>query len=124
MRSIDESNVSIDLVEGLRLYQNKNFQGSLSFFEDYMKINPESVDATFYAGMSALNIGAKENAFHLLSIVRINSEKYYEEATWVLIGIYLDRGEVENAKNFLRDLIKIENGFYVDRAKELLEKLK
>jgi hypothetical protein len=123
MRSIDENNVSNDLIEGLRLYQNKNFQGSLSFFEDYMKLNPESSDATYYAGMSALNIGAKENAFNLLSIVRINSEKYYEEATWVLVGIYLDRGEVQNAKNFLRDLIKIENGFYTDRAKELLEKL-
>ncbi|MFT5166930.1 MAG: hypothetical protein ACI8P3_002162 [Saprospiraceae bacterium] len=123
LRSIAENTFSPDLAEGIRLYQNKKFQGSLSFFEDYIQINPESTAASYFAGLSALNIGAKENAFNLLSTVRMNDEQLYEEATWVLTGIYLDRGEVDNAKNFLQDLIKIKNGFYVDRAKELLEKL-
>ena len=123
MRSIEDNSVSQDMVEGIQLYQNKNFQASLSFFEDYIKMNPESTVATYYAGMSALKAGAKEIAFDLLLTVRMNDKKLYEEATWVLAGIYLDKGEADNARNLLKDLIKIENGFYTERAQELLEKI-
>ena len=124
MRSVEENSISPAMAEGIQLYQNKNFQASLSFFEDYIKTNPESSVATYYAGMSALKIGEKENAFNLLSTVRINDEKLYEEATWVLAILYLERGEKENARDFLNDLIKVENGFYTERAQALLEEVK
>ncbi len=122
-RSIEMTDLPNELKEGIVLFNNNNFQGSLSFFEDYLTANPESTLATYYAGKSALNIGAKEKALNLLSTVRMNDDKLYEEATWVLSGVYLERGELENAKRLLRDLMKIESGFYSESAEELLNLL-
>jgi len=123
VRGIDEASLPIDLQAGLKLYQQKNFQGSLSFFEDYLKVNPESTVATYFAGMSALNIGEEETAFDFLTTVRMNDDRLYDEASWNLVGIHLERGEVETAKQLLEDLLKVDNDLYRNRAKDLLEKL-
>lgn len=123
MRSIDESGMNQELAKGLKLYQNDNFQASLSFFEDYLKSNPESSVAAFYAGKSSLRIGELERAYNFLLTVRVNDDKLYEEATWALVNVHLNRGEINHAKEMLQELIDMENSFYSDRAKELLKEL-
>ncbi len=122
-RSIDATNLTADLKGGYHLYQDKNYQGSLSFFEDYLKVNPESTTAAYYAGMSALEIGEEESAIDFLTTVRMNDDRLYEEASWRLAGIYLERGSEDKAKALLEDLVKVNNGVYFEQAKELLKEI-
>jgi len=123
-RAIDENSLSADLKNGYHLYQDENYQGSLSFFEDYLKVNPESTTAAYYAGMSAMEIGEKESAIDFLTTVRMNDDRLYEEATWRLAGLYLERGKKDKVSAMLKDLIKVENGAYLEQAKELLLEMK
>lgn len=123
VRAIEDNRIPNALSNGLALYQDENYQASLSFFEDYLKTNPEEAEAAYYAGMSALHLGEREIAYEWLTTTRLNSENLYEEATWRLAGIHLARGEKKKAKDLLRDLTKMESGFFVERGKDLLEKL-
>jgi len=122
-RGIEESPAMLDMKNGIQLFKRKNYHGSLSFFEDYLKTNPESSEATYFAGLSALNIGEKERALDFLTTARVNSEDLYEEATWRIAGIYLEKNEEEKAKVLLKDLLQIKNGFYTQKARDLLEEL-
>lgn len=122
-RGINEDAFSADLKAGVNLFANENYQGSLSFFEDYLESNPESAIASYYAGLSSSKIGETEMAIEYLTTVRLNDDSLYEEATWRLVEIHLAREEKAEAKQLLKDLLKVENGFFEDQAKKLFEEL-
>lgn len=111
-----------DLIAGVRLYEKENYQGSLSFFEDYLETQESGV-AHFYAGLSALKTGALGLAEEYLKTARLNEESLYESTTWYLVKIYLDRGESDKAKQLLQELTVVENGFYSEQAQKLLEEI-
>lgn len=123
VRSIKENSFSKELLTGIELYNNENYQASLSFFEDYLKSKPETVEAAYYAGLSALHVGEQEMAIDWLMTVRLNSDQLYEEVTWRLAEIHLKRGDRKKAKVLLSELVKLNSGYYAEQAKNLLEVL-
>lgn len=123
-RAIDESRFSADLDAGQRLFKKGNHQGSYSFFDDYLTTNPESSIAAYYAGVSAFEIGELDTSIDLLTQVRLNDEQLYEEATWMLAGVYLEKGDDEKAKDLLEEIVQGTGSFYSERAAELLKEIR
>jgi len=123
-RSIDEGNLSADLQPGLSLFNNGELHASLSFFEDYLKLKPESSIAAYYAGMSALELGELGRAFSFLLSARLNDEQLYDLTTWGLVRIHLEREEQAEAILLLEELTKAEDSYIKDNAMSLLKELK
>ncbi|MFK8102214.1 MAG: hypothetical protein AB8G15_06815 [Saprospiraceae bacterium] len=84
---------------------------------------PENAVASFYGGMSALKLAKTSEAIHYLSICRINSARYYEDASWYLALSHLQRGDKKEAKIILEELQGIENGYYEKEVVRLLTEL-
>jgi tetratricopeptide (TPR) repeat protein len=124
LRSINEAELPVDMQAGIKLYQDEDYQASLTFFEEYITSHPESSQAAYYAGLSALKIGEEELALDRMLTARVNDDQLYESATWAIAGIYLNNGKIQDAQSLLEELIKIEDGFYAERAREVLEKIK
>ncbi len=85
---------------------------------------PENAVASFYGGMSALKLAKTSEAIHYLSICRINSDRYYEDASWYLALSYLQKGDQAAAKIVLEELQGIEDGYYEQEVVRLLTELK
>ncbi len=109
--------------EGLELFRNENYQESLFFFENMLVSQPESSVAHYFSGLSALNLGELEKAIENLSYARFNDENYYEVATWNLALANFGIGNTDEAKALITDLLKIEGGYYNDKAEQLLKKI-
>ena len=109
--------------DGLELYQKENYRESLLFFDQILESQPENVVAHYFAGLSALNLGELNKAIENLSYVRFNDEKYYEGATWNLVLANVGLGNKEEAIVLLGELLKIEGGYYSEKAEKLLKKL-
>lgn len=123
-RSINKENLPTDIQPGILLYNKEDFQASLSFFEDYLKLQPESSTAAYYAGLSALDIGELGRALDYLATARINDAQLYDVATWGMVRIHLERGEKQVAIQLLEELLGSPGSFLQDKATILLEDLK
>jgi tetratricopeptide (TPR) repeat protein len=121
-RGLDRELLTEDIIAGVRLYEKENYEGSLSFFEDYLETE-QSALANYYAGLSALETGDLGLSEEYLKTARMNNDDLYESATWFLIKVYLERGNEKEAMDLLKDLTKIENGFYAERAQNLLKEI-
>jgi len=111
------------IAKGLELYRNENYQESFFFFENILESQPESSVAHYFSGLSALNLGELDKAIENLSYARFNDENYYEDATWNLALANFGIGNTDEAKALITDLLKIEGGYYNDKAKQLLKKI-
>ncbi len=109
--------------EGFELYRNENYQESLFFFENMLESQPENSIAHYFSGLSALNLDELDKAIENLSYARLNDENYYEDATWNLALANIGIGNIDEAKALIEDLVKIEGGYYNDKAEKLLKEL-
>jgi len=109
--------------EGFELYRNENYQESLFFFENMLESQPENSIAHYFSGLSALNLDELDKAIENLSYARLNDENYYEDATWNLALANIGIGNIDEAKALIEDLVKIEGGYYNDKAEKLLKQL-
>ena len=78
------------------------------------------MSATFYAGVSNLEIGNTEKAIDLLSTVRMNSPTYYEDATWYLLLANLKLKNIEEVKTLSKEL---KSQRYDERVEKVLERI-
>ena len=111
------------LKEGITLFSEEAYQESLFFFENYLEVEPENATAHYFSGMSALKLGHFNKAIENLTYARINDENFYEDATWNLVLANLGLEKNDEAKALLNDLLKIEGGFYFEKAKKLLKEI-
>ncbi len=109
--------------EGIELYRNEYYQESLFFFENLLEVQPENSTAHYFSGLSAMKLGEMEKAIENLTYARINSEKHYEAATWHLALANLGLEKIEETKALITDLLKIEGGFYSEKAENLLKQI-
>ena len=77
------------------------------------------LDETALAASKTTDDKAIEN----LSYARLNDENYYEDATWNLALANIGIGNIDEAKALIEDLVKIEGGYYNDKAEKLLKEL-
>ncbi len=109
--------------EGIEFFRNENYRESLLFFDNLLESQPENSLAHYFSGLSALQLGELDKAIEDLTYVRLNDEKYYEDATWNLILANVGIDNREEAKELISDLLKIEGGFHNDKAEKLLKEL-
>ena len=87
-------------------------------------LNDTSVIAPrFLMGITQLAMGKYDQAIHLLGSIAGRSVEYRKEAFWYLGLTYLKTGEKESAANCFEFLSK-SPGFYCDRSKKLVRRLK
>ena len=109
--------------EGLEFFREGSYNASLQYFEGINEVQPENGLARFYSGVSALQIGETDKAIEQLTIVRLNDQSYYEHASFYLILANIKKGDKEEAKRLIEDLLKNEGSFYAGKAKAILEEL-
>lgn len=108
---------------GASAFSNQSFEKSIGHFNTYLKENPEHIATNYFKAMALLELGEYKEAIDYFSICSINDESYFEESTWHIALAYLQLKDVEQAKQFLKDLTKDEKSFYYKKAKELLGEL-
>lgn len=110
-------------LEGIEYFRAAQYLESMLFFEQLLESEPEDDTAHFYSGLAALNLGETYKAIEYLTYARLNSDPYYEAATWNLILANLSLNNNDEAKALIADLLKIEGGFYSAKAEVLLKEL-
>lgn len=122
----NEGNPDIILTKEIgayKAYAEKNYTNAIQAFENHLAVIPEDAEATFYLGLAQLETGQTENAIDNLETARINSNRFYEDATWYLALAHIKLNQRDDAELVLQDLIKNEQGHYFAKAKKLLEDL-
>lgn len=104
-------------------YQKKSYAQSIPQFYAFLETDPENTAAQFMLALASIELQEHNEAINLLEIVRLNDEKYFEDATWYLILAHLKMNSIEDAKVLLSDLLQQKQGFYYQKARDLLFEL-
>ncbi len=107
------------LKNAMESYNAGHYKASVSKFENYFELDEENSEAMLYAGIAALEAGYHQKAEDFLSTVRINSERYYDEATWYLAMTALKKGDNTETLLLLDELLDDKTGYYFQKATDL-----
>ena len=123
LRSLDDASVDDQFKEGVEDFRVGNYTESMLFFENLLEGGIQDPTVNYFLGLSAFKAGEFSKAIENLSIARLNEPKYYEEATWHLILANVGVNNKEKAEALIADLLKIEGGFYNEKAEKILKEL-
>lgn len=107
------------LKNAMESYSNKHYEASVEQFEKYFEKENENAQAKLYAGIAALESGYYTKAEDFLATVRINNERYFDEATWYLAMTHLKQENKAETLVLLDELLQDEKGFYYQKASNL-----
>ncbi len=120
------SNMDIDLIlrEALIRYDNHKYREAVILFEKVLDSDPEMIPANLYAGISYFEIKEYSNAEKSLDrVIKHNDNLYIEQAEWYMGFCYLMTGRKEKAIHQFRKIAD-GKGYYNDKAKKILNRLK
>ena len=123
IRSVEENTNTNAFKEGLEAYQQGAYLQSIPLLEDHLMAHSEDVQATLLLGLAYLENGQALEAAEKLEIVRLNSTDYYEDASWYASLAHIKAGQLEEAREILMDLQRLEDGYYKEEVKTILNKL-
>ncbi|MFK7808712.1 MAG: tol-pal system YbgF family protein [Saprospiraceae bacterium] len=104
-----------DLLKVISLYENEQFEAALAASQNMLEENKEDVKTTYYAGLAALKSEEYKLAADYFMTVRMNSDFYYEEATWLEVQAHLGAKDTASAKLLLDGITeKPDSGYYED----------
>jgi len=109
--------------QAIKIYNQGNYAAALSAFEDLIKEYPEDNRLRLYKGISDLEYGNLRQADTELQTVRINSDIYFEEASWYLALLKVKSKDKAEAIRLLDELLSIRSGYYFDQASQLKNEL-
>lgn len=104
------------------LYGKEEYEQATKLFEARLKEFPKDNESYLYAGLCYLQLKNNDKAIQYFKLARINSEQYYQPASWYLALAYLKSGDDNNAKKMLKELVD-NSDEYGTKAKELLTKM-
>lgn len=118
-----ESSVDIEFIKALQYYSKNDFVNARVYFSEYLKKNPENIQATLLYGISEMenkNFRDAKSSFEI--ILRNKNNLYTDHAQWYLAMCYVATGEVEKAKN---ELLAIRNSdsIYRNRARKIIRNI-
>ena len=119
------ADVTIDqiLQEALIKYDNQQYREAVILFEKVLDSDSELIPAQLYAGISYMEIkkySQAETSFN--KVINHNDNLFIEQAEWYIGFCYLMTERKEKAiKQFSK--IAAEDGFYRDKAKNILKKV-
>jgi hypothetical protein len=112
-----------DFSRAVEKYKTGNFLSASLEFSNIIKRDTSFITPRFLMGIIDLELGEYEKAIDLLNSIKYPSNKYYKETIWYLGLVYLKTGEKTSAANCFEILAKAP-GFYNDRAKKILRRLR
>jgi len=122
-RSAD-MNVDLILREALSKYDSKQYREAVILFEKVIKSDPEMISANLYAGISYFEIKEYSHAeLNFNKIIKHDDNLFIEQAEWYMGFCYLMTGRKEEAIKQFGKIVR-NKGYYSDKAKDILKKLK
>lgn|GEM_PF-1632254 len=115
-RGASASSVNIQAVDN---FNNGRYQAAIPVFDSLLILNEEDNQMRLYKGIAHLELAQSEQAADALTTVRINSDIYFEEATWYLALLNIKINNNTEAIDYLDDLIMSSDGFYNTKAIEM-----
>jgi len=120
------ADINIDqlLVEAMIRYDNQQYREAVILFEKVLASDPEMVSTNLFAGISYIEIMEYQHAEKSLNkVINHRDNLYIEQAEWYIGFCYLLTERKEKAiRQFSR--IANDNGYYSDKARHILKKLK
>ncbi len=112
---------SSELIEAMEAFENKEFYKAVSLFDNIAKTDKDNnIKATFYKGISAIEISDYKNAIESLNkVLSVAETSYIAQSHWYLSLIWIKLNNVNEARKHLNWLVKNDR-FYASRAKEIL----
>jgi len=109
--------------QAIKTYNQGNYAAALAAFEDLIETYPEDNRLRLYKGVADLESGNISQSEEELQTVRINSDIYFEEATWYLALLKVKSQDKLEAIQLLDELLNIKGGFYLEKASQLKNEL-
>lgn len=116
-------NESEQYIKAIKTYNQGDYAAALDEFENLIQIHPEDSRLRLYKGIADLEFGNLHRAEEELQTVRINSDTYFEEASWYLALLHVKNKNKIEAIQLLDELLQIEDGFYHQKAEQLKNEL-
>ena len=110
---LDEEVVDVNWNNAIKAYRDGQFSVSVAAIESSIKRNPENLDEkNFYLGLSYLyeDVPDLDKVIsHLETSKELNAGRYGTEANWFMSLAYLKKGDKENAKVLLQEVVDADN---------------
>ncbi len=111
------------LFNAMHKYQQEDYSGALSMFEEILSKNGKDLTANLYSGISYLETEEYKNATNSFqSIVANNDNLFVEQAKWYLAMCYVKTDSVHKAEVLFNELIKSDS-YYKDDSEEIIKLL-
>lgn len=104
-------------------YNQGLYQAAMPTFDSILFKAEEDNQIRLYKGIAHLEMNQYEVADKELGTVRINSDLYFEEASWYLALLHIKLDKPQEAHAYLDEIIELENSFYHAKALELKNRL-
>lgn len=112
------------LEKAMAKFADGDYKSALSMYKTILKHYEEDENAYFYGGLCLYNLNRPKTALEYFN--KVHQSGYFifnQEALWFKAKCLYDIGKVDETKNVL-NLIITQNGFYTNKAKEFLNKIK
>jgi tetratricopeptide (TPR) repeat protein len=117
------ANINTIMNRALIHYNNKEYREAVVLFEELLDKDPTQMATRLYCGISYFEIREYQKAGNSFNqIIQQNDNLYIEQAEWYMGFCMIMKEEKEKA---IRQFVKIaeENGYYSEKAKQIIKKL-
>ncbi len=112
------------LVKAMENFSKNNFTSALKLFNILISYESEDVNALFYASLCYKNLNRAEDAIQYLDrVLKSSNTTFKEEAEWEKAQAYVQLKDFKKAEVLLDNICQ-SKGFYAERAKDLLKRVK
>jgi hypothetical protein len=120
----DGSNTDALMLAGMQRFESRDYETALSLFGDLLSRDASNMAGHFYSGVSYQETGRYDHALEEYATVISNDDNLFtEQAAWYSGLCYLQTGDTRKAVRQFRDIAQRE-GYYRDKAKDILRKLR
>lgn len=100
------------------------YSESIIYWEQYLEINQNDIQANMYLGYVYLEAGNPEKAIEYLTFIAGEEDSEYKDETkWYLALAQIKMKDKEAARETLKDIIENSHEFYGKKARVILRKL-
>lgn len=104
-------------------FSQGKYKSALKRYLHILKFYPDDVNANFYGGLCYFNLGQFDKAINLLNkSYSIGYGNFRQEAKWFSAKAHVEQKNTIKARFLLKEIIE-EDGFYAEKAQELLNRV-
>ena len=118
------SDINILIHQALSLYENQEYRKAVSLFEEVLEKDPSQMATRLYSGISFFEIKEYQKASNsFTTIIDHKDNLYIEQAEWYRGFCFIMMNEKQKATRQFEKIMK-SDGYYGEKAREILKKLK